>query len=213
MLRLPPDCGDDTPVLEMESTMTWVLIVLVLVIAFGPVLWLVPSKRDKRLSAMRSRARSEGLIVEVRRIPKPDPDPEDRVSAGGKVRNPVIECASYALALPRSLKVLPAWRVLRKASDGRPDPFDDWQYDQRPKGEGRAHLDAVLALAAMTLDELPEDVVALEVSPRMVLAYWLERPGSNEQSVPPLAATLKDFAAALGRLEAEIEAARVGDDS
>ena len=57
--------------------MTWLLIILVLVVAFGPVLWLVPSKRDKRLSALRSRARSEGLIVEMRRIPKPNPAPED----------------------------------------------------------------------------------------------------------------------------------------
>ena len=193
--------------------MTWVIIVLVLIIAFGPVLWLVPSKRDKRLSAMRSRARSEGLVVEVRRIPKPDPLPEDRVNSGGKVRNPVLECASYGLALPRSLKVLPAWRVLRKSSDDGPDPFPDWQYDQRPKGEGRAHLEAVLIMASETLSRLPEDVVALEVSPRMLLAYWLEKPGSNEESVPGLAAALKDFAASLGHLEAEIEAARADDDS
>ena len=193
--------------------MTWVIICLVLIVAFGPVLWLVPSKRDKRLSAMRSRARSEGLVVEVRRIPKPDPLPEDRVNAGGKVRNPVLECASYGLALPRSLKVLPAWRVLRKSADDRPDPFPNWQYDQRPKGEGRSHLDAVLRLASEAINRLPDDVVALEVSPRMVLAYWLERPGSNEESVPALASALKDFAAALGQLEAEIEAARAGDDS
>lgn len=193
--------------------MTWVIIIVVLIVAFGPVLWLVPSKRDKRLSAMRSRARSEGLVVEVRRIPKPDPLPEDRVNAGGKVRKPVLECASYGLALPRSLKVLPAWRVVRKAAEGTNDPFAEWQYDQRPKGEGRAHLDAVLARASEALEALPDDVVALEVSPRMVLAYWLEKPGSNEQSVPLLATALKDFAAALGRLEMEIEAARRGDDS
>lgn len=193
--------------------MTWVLIGLVLVIAFGPVLWLVPSKRDKRLSAMRSRARTEGLVVEVRRIPKPNPDPEDRVSAGGKVRKPVIECASYALPLQRSLKVLPAWRVLRKDSEDGPDPFQDWQYDQRPKGEGRAYLDAVLAEARTVLDALPADVAAFEVSPRMVLAYWLEKPGSNAESVPKLASALKDFADGLAGLEARIEAARVSDDS
>ena len=61
--------------------MTWLLIILVLVVAFGPVLWLVPSKRDKRLSALRSRARAEGLIVEMRRIPKPDPAPRATRSA------------------------------------------------------------------------------------------------------------------------------------
>ena len=53
--------------------MTWLLIILVLVVAFGPVLWLVPSKRDKRLAALRSRARSAGLIVEMRRNRIPPP--------------------------------------------------------------------------------------------------------------------------------------------
>jgi len=193
--------------------MTWIVIVLVLVIAFGPVLYLVPSKRDKRLSAMRSRARTEGLIVEMRRIPKPNPEPQDRVSSGGKVRDPVIECASYALPLTRSLKYLPAWRVLRKPADGREDPFEDWQYDQRPTGEGRAYLEAVLVPAAKALVELPQDVAALEVSPRMVLAYWLERPGSTAESVPHLGAVLGELGASLERLDAEIDAARNSDDS
>ena len=193
--------------------MTWLLIVLVLVVAFGPVLWLVPSKRDKRLSALRSRARSEGLIVEMRRIPKPDPAPEERVSAGGKVREPVLECASYGLPFARGLKYLPAWRVVRKAAEDGPDPFSEWQYDQRPKGEGREFLDEVLPHAATLLTALPKDVAALEVNGRMVLAYWLEKPGSTEANVPDLVRDLTAFAEALSGLDREIEAARSNDDS
>ena len=193
--------------------MTWLLIILVLVVAFGPVLWLVPSKRDKRLSALRSRARSEGLIVEMRRIPKPDPAPAERVSAGGKVRAPVLECASYALPLKRALKYLPAWRVVRKAAEDGPDPFADWQYDQRPKGEGRDFLDAVLKIAETLLKALPDDVAAVEVSSRMVLVYWLEKPGTTEADVPGLAADLGVFADSLSSLDEEIEADRTYDDS
>ena len=193
--------------------MTWLLIILVLVVAFGPVLWLIPSKRDKRLSAMRSRARSEGLIVEMRRIPKPDPAPEERVSAGGKVRDPVIECASYGLPLPRGLKYLPSWRLVRRAPDDGPDPFADWQYDLRAKGEGREFLDEMLKGTAALLSELPDDVAALEVSARMVLAYWLEKPGSSEASVPDLASSLRGFGDYLSGLDREIEAARSCDDS
>jgi hypothetical protein len=193
--------------------MTWLLIILVLVVAFGPVLWLVPSKRDKRLSAMRSRARSEGLIVEMRRIPNPDPRPEERVSAGGKVRNPVIECASYGLPLRQGLKHLPTWRVVRKAAEQAPDPFSAWQYDQRPKGEGRAYLDAVLEKTESLLNALPDDVTAVELSRRMVLVYWLEKPGSTEAHVPELAAVLGTFADALSSLDQEIESERSSNDS
>ena len=193
--------------------MTWLLIVLVLVVAFGPVLWLVPSKRDKRLSALRSRARSEGLIVEMRRIPKPNPAAEERVSAGGKVRDPVIECASYGLPLSRGLKYLPTWRVVRKPAEEGPDPFPDWQYDQRAKGESREYLDEMLKRAEMLLRALPEDVAALEVGARMVLVYWLEKPGSTESSVPDLAAAVRSFADSLSDLDRQIEAARSSNDS
>ncbi len=193
--------------------MTWLLIILVLVVAFGPVLWLIPSKRDKRLSALRSRARSEGLIVEMRRIPKPNPEPSERVSAGGKVRDPVIECASYGLPLPKGLKNLPSWRLVRKPAEEGPDPFADWQYDLRAKGEGREFLDEVLERVETLLSALPEDVAAVEVSPRMVLVYWLEKPGSTESAVPDLASALRSFADALSGLDQAIEAARNSDDS
>lgn len=193
--------------------MTWLLIILVLVVAFGPILWLVPSKRDKRLTAMRSRARSEGLIVEMRRIPKPNPAPEDRVSSGGKVRDPVVECASYGLPLARGLKYLPGWRLVRKAPENGPDPFLQWQYDVRPKGDGREFLDQLLPKVEEIVGQLPVDVVALELSARMVLAYWLEKPGSTEENVPSLAADLRAFAESIGALEAEIEAARTSNDS
>ena len=193
--------------------MTWLLIILVLVVAFGPVLWLVPSKRDKRLAALRSRARSEGLIVEMRRIPKPNPAAAERVSAGGRVRDPVIECASYGLPLTRSLKYLPSWRLVRKPAEKHPDPFPDWQYDLRAKGEGREFLDQVLTQVETLLCALPNDVAALEVSARMVLVYWLEKPASTESSVPDLASALRTFADSLSALDSEIEAARTSNDS
>lgn len=186
--------------------MTWILIGLVLVVAFGPILWLVPSKRDKRLAAMRARARSEGLLVEMRRIPKPDPRPEDRVSSGGRVRNPVIECASYSQPLQRGLKFLPGWRLIRKPASEAADPFPDWQYDVRPEGEGRAYLPEMLEVAPDCLKRLPADVVAIEVAPRMVLAYWLERPGTNADTVSDLAVVLREFQDALSGLDARIEA-------
>ena len=153
------------------------------------------------------------MIVEMRRIPKPNPAPEDRVSSGGKVRDPVVECASYGLPLVRGLKYLPGWRLVRKAPENGPDPFLQWQYDVRPKGDGREFLDQLLLKVEVIVGQLPADVVALELSARMVLAYWLEKPGSTEENVPSLAADLRAFAESIGALETEIEAARTSNDS
>lgn len=184
--------------------MTWILIALVLVIAFGPVLWLVPSKKDRRLAALRARARQEGLVVDIRRLPKRDASAEERVSAGGRIREPVMECAAYGRMFSKKLRFLPGWRLLRRPAEGKPDPLPDWQYDLRPKGEGRAHLDAMLARAAGCLAHLPDDVIGLEVDARSVQAYWLEKPGSTVDTVAKLAATLGDLETDLITLDEQV---------
>jgi hypothetical protein len=74
--------------------MTWLIIGLILLAAFGPVLWLVPSRKDRHLSALREQARLEGLVVELRRLPKLQPSAHERVTAGGRVKKPVQECAA-----------------------------------------------------------------------------------------------------------------------
>ncbi|MGE0623293.1 MAG: hypothetical protein AB7I04_24300 [Pseudomonadales bacterium] len=182
--------------------MTWILIILVLVIAFGPVLWLVPSRRDKRLAALRSRARSEGLLVDMRRLPKRDPTAEERVSAGGTIRKPVVECAAYGRMLAKKLRYLPGFRLRREPAAGAPDPFADWQYDQRPAGEGRSHLPAVLSRFEAVLNRLPGDVIAVELDTRSIFLYWLETPVSTVDSVSELASLLADLEADLLALDA-----------
>jgi hypothetical protein len=214
MLRLRPDCGDDTPADLKESTMAWIVIGVVLIVAFGPVLWLLPSKRDRRLAALRARARAEGIAVEIRRIPNPDPTPEERVTAGGKVLDPVIECAAYGYPLARKLRHLPTWRVVRRASgQGEPDPLPDWSYDLRPKGEWRRYLSRLMPPVTTALAELPSDVVAFEVASTALLAYWMERPGSDEDTVTQMAATLRALGESFGGLEDQITAEFDNEDS
>lgn len=184
--------------------MTWIIIVVVLLVAFGPVFWLVPSRKDKRLAALRSRARADGLLVDIRRLPKLNPNPEDRVSAGGRVREPTVECAAYGRMFARKLRYLPGWRILRAPPEGEPDPFADWQYDQRPTGEGRAYLGAMLPLVRTALDRLSDDVIGFEVEPRGTFAYWLEKPGSTVETVGELASTLADLEADLTALDTRL---------
>jgi len=192
--------------------MTWVLIGVILLLAFGPVLWLVPSRKDRRLTALRAQGRAEGLVVEIRRIPKPDPRPEERVSAGGKVRTPTLETAVYGLTMHRKLRHLPGWRIIRMETDDA-DPLPGWRYDRRPTGEGRRYLEPMIELARTLIEALPDDVVALEVEARMLYVYWLEKPGSNVSVVTEIATDLKEFEGALGVLEDQISAELDRNDS
>jgi hypothetical protein len=193
--------------------MTWMLIGVVLLLAFGPVLWLVPSKKDKRLTALRARGRTEGLVVELRRIPKLDPTARERVSSGGRIRTPSIECASYGYAMARKLEYLPGWRVARVKADVKPDPFVSWRYDRRPVGDGRRYLTDMLEQVISILDQLPEDVIALEISARMLLVYWLEKPGSTVDTVVEIGRLLRGLEASLSSLEDRISEKFESNDS
>jgi len=97
----------------------WIIIAVVVVLALGPLFWLLPSQRDRHLGELRTRARREGLVVEVTSLPKVDAAPEERVSSGGKAREPKVSCAAYRLALPRRLTQAPRWLLLKSERENR----------------------------------------------------------------------------------------------
>lgn len=187
--------------------MTWLLIGIVLLAAFGPVMWLVPSKRDRHLTALRQQARLEGLVVELRRLPKLNPSAEERVSAGGKVRKPVVECAAYSYRLPRRLKLVDGWRLRRDdavAAGWRSDPT-------------LASSDAALAELSNVVDswlaQLPDDAIALELSATSIDLYWLEAAAHSVATVSAIAALLAAIATEIVALDQHKIDALADEDS
>jgi hypothetical protein len=168
--------------------MTWVIIGLILLAAFGPVLWLVPSKRDRHLSALREQARREGLVVELRRLPKLNPSPEERVTAGGRVKEPVVECTAYTHTLTRRLAWLPSWRLIRE--EGYPQPLPGWVFDPDLKAGGAA-FDASLEILDELFAGLPSDVIGVQLSARSLTLYWLESAAARRDTVTSLSALVK----------------------
>jgi len=186
--------------------MTWLIIAVVLLGAFGPVLWLVPSRRDRRLAALRSAARQQGLVVELARLPNLAPRAEERVSAGGQRRDAVIECAQYRRVLPAALRGLPSWR-LRRGGDptGAAElAVSQWpgrwgfEHAGRPPLDQRMLAERMLDATASAAADLPEDVIAVAFEPRQLTAYWLEKPGADAEA---LAEALDRMAEALAGIE------------
>lgn len=99
--------------------MVWLLIVLVVALAIGPILMLRPKPRERAVAALRAAARAAGLTVSVARIPHLGASAEDRVSAGGRDREPTIECASYRLLAPGGLEDAPQWSLYRSERENR----------------------------------------------------------------------------------------------
>jgi len=121
-----------------------------------------------------------GVTVKLVRVPDPEPDYTQRVSAGAVVREPFRWCARYALALPtgHDLEEASSWCLRRSAvggNDGRgtPSPVEGFVWDTglpAPKGSGAA----VLARLDDIARNLPEDILALEGNHHEVALCWME---------------------------------------
>jgi hypothetical protein len=177
--------------------MTWLIIILILVIVIGPVMYLVPTAADKRLTGLRAEARRLGLNVQVTSVPKLDPSSDERVTAGGKRLEPRIQCAAYHLMLGENLanvgqlqllklpaqptvlvnEVAPGW-ALQQDSDAA-----FWQR-YNAGGQGVEHLLEAVAL-------LPVEALGIAISPRSVSCYWRERAEPESGAVDAIAAALK----------------------
>ena len=97
--------------------MVWLVIVAILLVAVGPVLYVIPSKRDKQLIALRTRARKSGLTIQISHLPDLNAKGRDKVSSGGKKRQATIKCATYTLGLAKPLPDAPVWHLARSEKD------------------------------------------------------------------------------------------------
>jgi hypothetical protein len=160
------------PPLKLTATpgrvaMQWIVIALVLLAAFGPVLWLLPSARDRRLTKLRGRARSLGLEVEISRLPDLAAPPAERVTAGGRRREPMLPVACYRLPSRRKLNRAPQWRALRGDGMG---PVTGWQWDRAPAGS-QTYWEKM----APQLTRLPSDALGCAADAHSVACWWREQ--------------------------------------
>ncbi len=176
--------------------MAWIVVALALILAFGPMLYLLPTRKDRRLAAMRMTARRLGLVVELKPVRKLDAAADERVSAGGIARSPVHQSVAYRLPLRKALSHIGPWRLLRSQRGG-------WQFDVEFPVPGEADfLKALPPLEGL----LPDDVVAVECVGRDLSCYWLEQFPADGETVGALGATLSALAEQLIAKDEEIAA-------
>ena len=171
--------------------MIWIIIVIVLLAAFGPVLYMIPTRRDRRLARLRERARAQGFVIELHPVRQTDPPAEARVTAGGAVRVPMHKSVGYTLAFPTKLERVASWCVLRDARSVT--PATGWLTESGDP-ESISVLDGLL-------DRLPEDVVGVELKIRTLTCYWLESAPADEAAVDDLKAQMQQIRSRLEALD------------
>lgn len=181
--------------------MTWLIILLILTAAFGPIAYLMPSARDKALTDLRGKARAAGLEVEITQLPKLAAQAHERVSAGGVARTPSLDGVGYLWRFRARPAVALQWRVLRAPTD---------EFAVAPGWE----LDRMFADATETpppadywkilydiAEDLPADSQGLAISKAGYHCYWEERIGEQNPAL-----LIAGIGRALERLAAHHEA-------
>jgi len=183
----------------------WIIVAVCLVAAFGPIFWLMPSRRDRRLAKLRQAARRRGLAVELVRVPLLDPTPEDRVSAGGARRDAAQPGAAYRLPMAPGSEGAPSWFLLRGQAAG--SPVTGWAPHPRRRAE-RLPADAATYWQAVAdaLEAVKTPVLAVEATPAATSWHWRE-------DMPPEALddAVDEIAKCLGTIGA-LQAAAGGRD-
>lgn len=189
----------------------WIIIGLILFAAFGPILWLVPSKRDRMLAKLRELARRTGLVVEVTVVPKLGASADERVSAGGKPRDPTLTVAAYRLPMRERTELAPSFSFLRHADD-RPTALDGWVEHPNVKTRRKpADAESYWQEVQRAVEGLGDDFVGVEANATNTCLYWREhlRGRSVEQIIEDIAKRLRRLAELQVRVE---ESLRQSDD-
>jgi hypothetical protein len=189
--------------------LTWLIIIVALFAAFGPLLWMMPSRADRRLAKMRARARTHGIHVEITQLDDLDAEPQARVTSGGVKLEPKVMCAAYRLGMRRLARAAPQWKILRKsgANDG---PIDGWIWATRPAGDSTYWQEVGEVLRA-----LPSDALACATDASEVTCWWRERTTAEdaETSVDRLHAVLQNLAEIQLLADAAASAIDASDDA
>ena len=174
--------GQVIPVIEFSKgvfIVTWLILILVLALVIGPVMYLVPSKKDKRLSGLRELARIKGISVKISSLLKVNPESHERVSSSGHTQYPKVNCVLYGKSPKVPLLSIYGLDLLR-VNQGSTIPLTEivsgWAIEEPvPNSELSPLVPSVLQQLAKVEKFLPQDCLGLHLSKPLVGIYWLEK--------------------------------------
>ena len=181
--------------------MFWLVIFLIVAALVGPILYLMPTKREKNLASARLRARKLGLGVSVETIPDLNVAQEDLVSPSGITRSPTLDCTVYRLRLRQRNNHTSSWNLF--SSDKEPlcfsqSPVEGWFWNKLPENI-KPIRKKYWSQLGKAMDDLPERCLALEVAPEFIA--WKGKETFGNGSPDSFVERVKDFLVDVAEIE------------
>jgi len=143
--------------------MSILIIVLAVCLMLGSMLWVLPSAQERQQMVLRRQAMRMGIQVQLSKLDNPN-NPFDK-----------IHCVAYRLPRKQVEKGIKSWLLYGKAVT-RNAEIGDWGFGARAPRPETSYLERLKPL----LTRLPEDAIALELTPGAVGVYWREKGQSED---------------------------------
>lgn len=157
----------------------------ILLLAIAPIVWILPTPRQRQEGRLRQRAMQIGLRVQLDHLPKQNPSPEELIDGAGRALHPTLACARYALSIKQDTALQqPGYFVIFSPgkkhitlSDNRLP--EGWLW--RDENQTRPNLDDDKVEAiSHCLTRLPQSTLALERTTHELAVFWRESGGDGD---------------------------------
>ena len=173
----------------MSNYLAWAIIPLVLMIIAAPIFYVLPTSRDKYLTALRLRAKNSGCLVKMASLDKLDANESELVRSSGRVVQPKYQLMSYTRLIQSKVDFYHSF-LFRRISDRTPQSISrlskDWglvmettQVDGIAEPDNRASfLDKYVDELISIFQALPLDVQGLSIDSKRLVIFWNESQGA-----------------------------------
>ncbi len=153
--------------------MFWLALTTAFVVVFGGLLYVLPSKAQRRIGQMRLDARKKNLTIYSQVVPDVNATAVERVTAGGKLKNPTKQCVAWARQYADEYSAVPVWRVFVAPESTKPMPgyVANPPLDEAQRDLGEEYWIGV----GKVLEKLPQQLVAVECAKSQVAWIGQER--------------------------------------
>ena len=173
----------------MSNYLAWAVIPLVLMIVAAPIFYVLPTSRDKYLTALRLRAKNSGCLVKMASLDKLDVNESELVRSSGRVVQPKYQLMSYTRLIQSKVDFHHSF-LFRRISDRTPQSIsrlsEDWGiFRETTQINGIAEPDNRVSFLDKYANELmsifqtlPSDVQGLSIDSKRLVIFWNESEGT-----------------------------------
>ena len=173
----------------MSNYLAWAVIPLVLMIVAAPIFYVLPTSKDKYLTALRLRAKNSGCLVKMASLDKLDVNESELVRSSGRVVQPKYQLVSYTRLIQSKADFHYSF-LFRRISDRTPQSISrlskDWGiFRETTQINGIAEPDNRVSFLDKYANELmsifqtlPSDVQGLSIDSKRLVIFWNESEGT-----------------------------------